>query len=195
MTAEPLTKQKVQVLGHAMAYHESGEGEPILFLHGNPTSSYLWRNVIPELRDMGRLLVPDLIGMGDSEKLPNPSAETYRFVTHSEYLSAFIDKVIGPDRPLLLVGHDWGPALAFNWAYQHRNRVRGIVYMEALVRPLAGWHEWTAAQSLFLGFRSNAGESMILDRNLFVERVLPGSNIRKLSEGVRGGAPRPMPAA
>jgi haloalkane dehalogenase len=182
MTAEPLTKQKVQVLGRAMAYHESGEGAPILFLHGNPTSSYLWRNVIPELKGLGRLIVPDLIGMGDSEKLPNPGAETYRFVTHSEYLWAFIGSVIGPDEPLLLVAHDWGSALAFNWAYRHRNRIRGIAYMEALVRPFAGWHEWTAAQSLFQGFRSDAGESMILDRNIFVERILPGSNIRKLSE-------------
>ena len=182
MTAEPLTKQKVQVLGRAMAYHESGEGAPILFLHGNPTSSYLWRNVIPELKGLGRLIVPDLIGMGDSEKLPNPGGETYRFVTHSEYLWAFIGSVIGPDEPLLLVAHDWGSALAFNWAYRHRNRIRGIAYMEALVRPFAGWHEWTAAQSLFQGFRSDAGESMILDRNIFVERILPGSNIRKLSE-------------
>jgi haloalkane dehalogenase len=182
MTGEPLTKQKVQVLGRAMAYHESGEGAPILFLHGNPTSSYLWRNVIPELKGLGRLIVPDLIGMGDSEKLPNPGAETYRFVTHSEYLWAFIGSVIGPDEPLLLVAHDWGSALAFNWAYRHRNRIRGIAYMEALVRPFAGWHEWTAAQSLFQGFRSDAGESMILDRNIFVERILPGSNIRKLSE-------------
>jgi haloalkane dehalogenase len=161
MTAEPLPKQKVQVLGRAMAYHESGEGDPILFLHGNPTSSYLWRHVIPELKGLGRLIVPDLIGMGDSEKLPNPGADTYRFVTHSEYLWAFIASIIWPDEPLLLVGHDWGSALAFNWAYQHRNRVRGIAYMEALVRPIAGWHEWTAAQSLFQGFRSNAGESII----------------------------------
>lgn len=112
MTAEPLTKRKVQVLGRAMAYHESGEGAPILFLHGIPTSSYLWRNVIPELKGLGRLIVPDLTGMGDSEKLPNPGAETYRFVTHSEYLWAFIGSVIGPDEPLLLVAHDWGSALA-----------------------------------------------------------------------------------
>jgi haloalkane dehalogenase len=183
MTAEPLPKQKVQVLGRAMAYHEAGQGAPILFLHGNPTSSYLWRNVIPELRGIGRLIVPDLIGMGDSEKLPNPGTETYRFVTHSEYPRAFIGSVIGPDEPLLLVGHDWGSALAFNWAHQHRNRIRGIAYMEAFVRPLAGWREWTAAQSLFQGFRSSAGESMmILDRNIFVERILPGSNIRKLSQ-------------
>jgi haloalkane dehalogenase len=118
MTTQPLTKQKVQVLGRAMAYHEAGQGTPILFLHGNPTSSYLWRNVIPELRSMGRLIVPDLIGMGDSEKLPNPGTDTYRFVTHNEYLRAFIGSVIRPDEPLLLVGHDWGSALAFNWAYQ-----------------------------------------------------------------------------
>jgi haloalkane dehalogenase len=166
-----------------MAYHERGEGAPVLFLHGNPTSSYLWRDVIPELQGYGRLIAPDLIGMGDSAKLPKPDADTYRFTTHRKYLAGFIDAVIGHAEPILLVVHDWGSALGFDWANHHRDRVRGIAYMEAIVRPVASWDEWSAAATpIFQGFRSDKGESMILDRNMFVERVLPGSVLRKLTE-------------
>jgi haloalkane dehalogenase len=183
MSDEPLAKQTVKVLDHVMAYHERGEGAPILFLHGNPTSSYLWRDVIPELAEWGRLIVPDLIGMGDSAKLPNVTPDTYRFTTHRNYLAAFIDAVIGPDEKVLLVVHDWGSALGFDWANHHRHRVRGIAYMEGIVRPIADWSEWSeAATPVFQGFRSDKGESMILDRNLFVERVLPGSVLRKMSQ-------------
>ena len=121
--------------------------------------------------------------MGDSDKLPNPGPDTYRFATHREYLDAFIDAVIGPARSLVLVVHDWGSALGFDWANRHRDRVRGIAYMEAIVRPIAGWEEWSpAATPIFQGFRSDKGEEMILDRNMFVERVLPGSVLRKLTE-------------
>jgi haloalkane dehalogenase len=183
MTEEKLAKKTVTVRGQNIAYHERGEGPPILFLHGNPTSSYLWRNVIPELEGLGRLIAPDLIGMGDSDKLPNVGPDTYRFVTHRDYLWGFIDGVIGPAEAVVLVIHDWGSALGFDWANQHRARIRGIAYMEGIVRPLAGWDEWSeAARPVFQGFRSDKGEAMILDRNLFVERVLPGSVIRKLSE-------------
>ena len=143
MTDQPLVKKFVEVRGRRMAYHERGEGPPILFLHGNPTSSYLWRNVIPELEGQGRLIAPDLIGMGDSEKLPNPGPDTYRYVVHRDFLWGFIDKVIGPAESLVLVLHDWGSALGFDWATQHRGRVRGIAYMEAIVRPIAGWEEWS----------------------------------------------------
>ncbi len=183
MTEQPLTKKTVKILDGHMAYHERGEGSPILLLHGNPTSSYLWRHVIAELEGRGRLIAPDLIGMGDSAKLANPDKDTYRFTTHRNYLAAFIDAVIGPSASVLLVVHDWGSALGFDWANRHRDRVRGIAYMEAIVRPIAGWEEWSAAATpIFQGFRSDKGEQMILERNMFVERVLPGSILRKLSD-------------
>src|SRR5450432_2315814 len=124
MTEQPLAKKTVDVLGSRMAYHERGEGTPVLFLHGNPTSSYLWRDVIPELEGYGRLIAPDLIGMGDSAKLPNPDTDTYRFTTHRKYLAGFIDAVIGPAQPIVFVVHDWGSALGFDWANHHRDRVR-----------------------------------------------------------------------
>jgi haloalkane dehalogenase len=183
MSEQPLAKRCVNVLDSRMAFHERGEGAPILFLHGNPTSSYLWRDVIPELEGRGRLIAPDLIGMGDSGKLKNPGTDTYRFVTHRKYLAAFIDAVIGTREKILFVIHDWGSALGFDWANHHRDRVRGIAYMEGIVRPVAGWEEWSPqATPIFQGFRSEKGESLILDRNMFVERVLPGSVLRKLSE-------------
>src|ERR1700690_2906426 len=183
MTEQPPAKKTVDVLGSRMTYLERGEGAPVLFLHGNPTSSYLWRDVIPELEGRGRLIAPDLIGMGDSAKLPNPGPDTYRFTTHRRYLDAFIDTVIGPSQSIVLVVHDWGSALGFDWANRHRDRVRGIAYMEGIVRPVASWDEWSAAATpIFRGFRSDKGEAMILDRNMFVERVLPGSVLRKLTE-------------
>jgi haloalkane dehalogenase len=183
MSEQPLSKKSVNVLDGRMAYHERGEGAPVLFLHGNPTSSYLWRDVIPELEGRGRLIAPDLIGMGDSGKLTNPGADTYRFVTHRNYLAAFIDAVIAPQEKILFVVHDWGSALGFDWANHHRGRVRGIAYMEGIVRPVTGWDEWSAsATPIFQGFRSDKGEGLILDRNMFVERVLPGSVLRKLGE-------------
>jgi len=183
MSEQPLTKKTVSVLDSRMAFHERGEGAPILFLHGNPTSSYLWRDVMPPLEGRGRLIAPDLIGMGSSGKLPNAGPDTYRFVTHQKYLAAFIDAVIAPGEKILFVIHDWGSALGFDWANRHRERVRGIAYMEGIVRPVAGWEEWSAqATPIFQGFRSDKGESLILDRNMFVERVLPGSVLRKLSD-------------
>jgi haloalkane dehalogenase len=193
MTEQPLTKKTVEVLGSPMAYHERGEGAPVLLLHGNPTSSYLWRDVIPELEGCGRLIAPDLIGMGDSAKLPNPDSNTYRFTTHRQYLAAFIEAVIGTMQPIVLVVHDWGSALGFDWANHHRDRISGIAYMEALVRPIVSWDEWSAAATpIFQGFRSDKGEAMILDRNMFVERVLPGSVLRKLSEAEMSEYRRPF---
>jgi haloalkane dehalogenase len=187
MTEQPLTKKTVDVLDARIAYHERGEGAPVLFLHGNPTSSFLWRDVIPKLEGHGRLIAPDLIGMGDSAKLPNPDPDTYRFTTHRKYLAAFIDAVIGAKesakQSIVLVVHDWGSALGFDWANHHRDRIRGIAYMEAIVRPVASWDEWSAsATPIFQGFRSDKGETMILERNMFIERVLPGSILRKLTE-------------
>jgi haloalkane dehalogenase len=183
MTEAPLAKHTVEVLGRRIAYHARGEGRPILFLHGNPTSSYLWRDVLPELEGSDRLIAPDLIGMGDSEKLPDPGPQTYTFATHRDFVDGFIEAVIGPAEPLVLVVHDWGSALGFDWANRRRDRVRGIAYMEGIVRPIAGWEEWSAAATpVFQGFRSDKGEAMIFERNVFVERVLPGSILRKFTE-------------
>ena len=194
MTEQPLAKKTVDVLDSRIAYHERGEGRPVLLLHGNPTSSYLWRDVLPELAGRGRLIAPDLIGMGDSGKLPDPDANTYRFTTHRGYLDAFIDAVIGRAESIVLVVHDWGSALGFDWANRHRDRIRGIAYMEGIVRPVAGWDEWSpAATPIFQGFRSDKGEAMILDRNMFVERVLPGSVLRKLTEAEMTEYRRPFP--
>ena len=196
MTEQPLAKKAVDVLDSRMAYHEGGEGAPVLFLHGNPTSSYLWRDVIPGLAGRGRLIAPDLIGMGDSAKLPNPGPDTYRFTTHRKYLAAFIDAVIGPRESIVFVVHDWGSALGFDWANQHRDRVRGIAYMEGIVRPIVAWDEWSLqAVPIFQGFRSDKGEAMILERNMFVERVLPGSVLRKLSEAEMTEYRRPFAQA
>ena len=183
MTEQPLAKKTVDVLGRRMAYHERGEGAPVLFLHGNPTSSYLWRDVIPELEGRGRLIAPDLIGMGDSAKLPDPGPR-HLPLHHPPRISRRLHRC--GDRPaesIVLVVHDWGSALGFDWANHHRDRVRGIAYMEGIVRPIAAWDEWSAAATpIFQGFRSDKGEAMILDRNMFVERVLPGSVLRKLTE-------------
>jgi haloalkane dehalogenase len=178
---DPWPKKTVTIRGHDIAYVELGEGEAVfLFLHGNPTSSYLWRNVMPCVAELGRCLAPDLIGMGDSAKLDNPGPETYRFAVHRDYLWGFVDAVVGPDRPVMLVVHDWGSALGFDWANRHRDRVAGIAYMEAIVRPLT-WQEWPqSSRRVFQGFRSPAGEKMILDDNMFVERVLPASILRRL---------------
>jgi haloalkane dehalogenase len=193
VSEQPLSKKTVTVLGRRMAYHERGEGRPILFLHGNPTSSYLWRDVIAELEGQGRLIAPDLIGMGDSEKLPGVGPDTYRFTTHRNFLDGLIAAVLRPDEGVVLVVHDWGSALGFDWANRHRDRVRGIAYMEAIVRPIASWDQWSAAAvPVFQGFRSDKGEAMILDRNLFVERVLPGSILRKLSDAEMAEYRRPF---
>lgn len=167
--------------GRRMTYVEVGEGDPIVFLHGNPTSSYLWRNVIPHLEGQGRCIAPDLIGMGGSEKLPPEEPERYRFVCHRLYLDALLEQ-LGVRENVTLVIHDWGSALGFDWARRHPDAVRGIAYMEAIVRPVS-WDEWPEpARDIFRAMRSPAGEEMILDRNLFVERILPASVLRDLSE-------------
>jgi haloalkane dehalogenase len=186
-------QQFLTVNGKRMAYVELGDGAPVfLFLHGNPTSSYLWRNVMPEVAKTGRCVAPDLIGMGASDKLEHPGPDTYRFTTHRDFLWGFIEAAIGRVSPLVLVGHDWGSALGFDWANHHRDRVRRIVYMEAIVRPLS-WSEWPeGSRRLFQGFRSAAGEELILDKNMFVERVLPGSILRTLEPAEMAEYRRPF---
>ena len=177
----PYQKQYREALGRKMAYVEVGQGNPIVFLHGNPTSSYLWRNIIPYLANLGRCIAPDLIGMGDSEKLPESGPNSYTFVEHRRYLDALLAD-LGVERQVTLVVHDWGSALGFDWANRHRDAVNGIAYMEAIVQPLT-WAQWNEqARSIFQGFRSPAGEKLILERNLFVEAVLPGSIQRKLTD-------------
>jgi haloalkane dehalogenase len=179
--AERYPKQEVRIRGKSMAYVEVGAGDPIVFLHGNPTSSYLWRNVIPHLEGRGRCIAPDLIGMGDSEKLDAPGPGSYRFVEHREYLDDLLFE-LGVTSDVSFVVHDWGSALAFDWSNRHRGAVKGIAYMEAIVRPVT-WEEWPeAATRVFQGFRSAAGEEMVLQNNVFVERVLPGSVLRGLGE-------------
>lgn len=175
------SKCHAEVLGHRMAYVEVGEGPPIVLLHGNPTSSFLWRFVIEELSGGARCIAPDLIGMGDSDKLPPEHEGRYTFACHREFLDDLLDAV-GLDRDVTLVVHDWGSALGFDWGRRHPGRVRGIAYMEAIVRPLDGWEEWPElARSIFQGMRSPAGEQMILEQNVFVERILPASILRRLS--------------
>lgn len=174
-------KRTVEVLGKHMAYVEAGRGDPVAFLHGNPTSSYLWRNVMPHVVPLGRCIALDLIGMGDSDKLDDPGPERYRFVEHRQYLDAAL-AALGVESNVVWVVHDWGSALGFDWANRHRGATRGIAYMEALVRPVT-WAEWPeAARRVFQGFRSEAGEGMVLENNVFVERVLPGSILRRLTE-------------
>ena len=181
MTATEHPKQHVTVQGRQMAYVEMGEGDPIVFLHGNPTSSYLWRNVMPHLADQGRCLAPDLIGMGDSDKLSDSGPDRYRFVEHREYLDGFLEAVGVRDAATFVV-HDWGSGLGFDWANRHRDAVRGIAYMEAIVHPVT-WDDWPeSAKAIFQGFRSPAGEDMILEKNLFIEAVLPSSIARKLTD-------------
>ena len=165
-----------------LAYIEEGHGDPIVLLHGNPTSSYLWRNVIPELTASGRVIAPDLIGQGDSEKLSvSEGPGRYTFEVAYEYLAGLLSE-LDAEQNVVLVGHDWGSALGFHWARNHSDSVRGIAYMEALVSPVQ-WSEWPeAARGIFQGFRSKKGEDLVLSRNLFVEAVLPNSIIRKLTD-------------
>ena len=175
------TKQFAEVLGSRMAYVDVGSGDPIVFLHGNPTSSYLWRNVIPHLVPHGRCIAPDLIGMGDSAKLADSGPGSYRFVEHRRYLDALLEQ-LGVHERVTLVVHDWGSGLGFDWANRHREAVSGIAYMEAVVKPVS-WDDWPeSARGIFQAFRSEAGESIILERNMFVEKVLPASILRTLSD-------------
>ena len=181
-------RHHVRVHDTQMAYVDTGRGQDlgltaarsnvVVFLHGNPTSSFLWRNVIPRVESVARCLAPDLVGMGESGKAPSGG---YRFVDHARYLDAWFDAV-GLERDVTLVVHDWGGALGFDWARRHPERVSGVVYMETIVRPLT-WAEWPEnARKVFQGMRSPAGEDLVLQKNVFVERILPASIMRKLSE-------------
>jgi haloalkane dehalogenase len=174
-------KKYLDINGRRMAYIDEGQGDAIVFQHGNPTSSYLWRNIMPHCAGLGRLIACDLIGMGDSDKLSPSGPDRYSYAEQREFLFALFDKLGLGDR-VILVLHDWGSALGFDWANGHRKRVQGIAYMEAIVQPLT-WAQWPEnARRVFQNFRSPAGEDMVLTKNIFVERVLPGSILRKLDE-------------
>lgn len=174
---------KIQVLGKTIAYREMGAGDPIVLLHGNPTSSYLWRDVMPALAPLGRVIAPDLIGHGDSDKLPvSDGDDRYSFTTSYRYLDGLFQALAITEKVTLVI-HDWGSALGFHWAQKHPDAVRGIAYMEAVVMPLPTWDDWPEkARGIFQGFRSPKGEDLILNRNLFIEAVLPSSIMRPLTE-------------
>ena len=174
---------KIQVLGKTIAYREMGDGDPIVLLHGNPTSSYLWRDVMPALAPLGRVIAPDLIGLGDSDKLPvSDGDDRYSFTTSYRYLDGLFQALDITEKVTLVI-HDWGSALGFHWAQKHPDAVRGIAYMEAVVMPLPTWDDWPEkARGIFQGFRSPKGEDLILNRNLFIEAVLPSSIMRPLTE-------------
>lgn len=177
---DPKKKKTAKVLGVPMAYVEHGKGDPIVLLHGNPTSSYLWRDVIPELGQSGRCIAPDLIGMGDSAKIASGRG-AYQFRTHAEYLEAFLD-VLGIEENVTLVGHDWGGPLLFDWGHGHASAVQGVAYMETIVTPVT-WDDWPeSARGIFQAMRSDAGEEIILEKNVFVEKILPASVLDPLSE-------------
>lgn len=184
-------KNVATVKGRKMAWVERGSGDPVVLLHGNPTSSYLWRGVLPHLEGLGRCIAPDLIGMGDSEKLPDSGPGRYRFIEHRDYLDALLAE-IGVAENVTLVLHDWGSALGFDWANRHRDAVDGIAYMEAIVCPM-GWEDWPeASRPVFEGLRSPAGDELVLNRNVFVERILPGSIKRTLSDAEMAEYRRPF---
>jgi len=175
-------KKKIQALDKKMAYVEIGKGAPIVFQHGNPTSSYLWRNIMPYLEGHGRCIAIDLIGMGDSDKLDNSGPERYTFFDHRRYLDAALD-ALEINTSVTLVLHDWGSALGFDWANRHRDSIKGIAYMEALTQPIDTWDEWPEnARNIFQVLRSPAGEELVLEKNIFVEKILPHSILRNLTE-------------
>jgi len=177
---DPFPRKRLRVGDAELAYVDQGSGEPIVFLHGNPTSSYLWRNVIPHVQHVGRCIAPDLIGMGESDKLPDAGPGAYSFATHAAYLEGFLEGV-GLDGAITFVLHDWGSALGFDWAERHRDRVRGIAFTEAIVTPVT-WDDWPAdARKIFRLMRGDDGEAAVLDNNVFVERILPASVARGLT--------------
>ena len=182
ISADPRYERKlITIKGRQMAYVDEGQGDAIVFQHGNPTSSYLWRNIMPHCEGLGRLIACDLIGMGESEKLDNSGPDRYTYAEQRDYLFALWDQ-IGVGDNVIFVIHDWGSALGFDWSNQNRDRVQGLAYMEAVVKTL-NWSDFPdLGRKVFQGFRSEAGESMILDKNMFVERVLPGAVIRDMTE-------------
>ena len=166
-----MDKKYKEILGKQMAYIDSGAGQSIVFLHGNPASSFLWRNITPHVEDIGRIVVPDLIGMGDSEKLEGTDNPDYQYHGQYKYLSTLLDELdLGEE--INLVIHDWGSAMGFQYARENANKIKSITFMEAIVMPLT-WDQWPEnARNIFQLMRSDAGEEIVLEKNVFVERIL-----------------------
>ncbi len=178
----PYEKKYQTVHGKKMAYLEHGEGDPIVFLHGNPTSSYLWRNVMPYMEGKGRLIAPDLIGMGDSEKLDNSGPDSYTVIEHCKYLFGLLER-LGVNKSVTLVIHDWGSALGFHWAHSNADKVKCIAFMESVLMPVKSWDDFPADfREAFQALRSEAGEEIVLKNNLFVEEMLPSACLRELTD-------------
>jgi haloalkane dehalogenase len=176
--ADAHPRRRIRILDSEISYVDEGQGDPIVFLHGNPTSSYLWRNVIPYATNLGRCLAPDLVGMGQSARSPTGA---YRFQDHARYLDAWFD-ALHLHKNVVLVLHDWGSALGFYRAFRHRDQIQAIAYMEAIVKPRT-WKDFpNGRDAMFRALRSEQGERMVLDENFFIETVLPKSIIRKLSD-------------
>jgi len=187
MVPPGLTQQHREVLDSSMAYLQAGEGDPIVFLHGNPTSSYLWRNIIPHVADLGRCIAPDLIGMGDSGKL---AGSEYRFFDHRRYLDALLEGLDVHENVILVV-HDWGSALGFDWANRHRDAVKGIAYMEAITAPAVVDPESPAAKQFYYFMRTDEAERRVIDDNMFVEDIFLASLANKLSEADKAAYRKP----
>ncbi|MGI9408958.1 MAG: haloalkane dehalogenase [Hyphomicrobiaceae bacterium] len=184
---DPYPRKTASIAGRTMAYIDVGEGRSVVFLHGNPTSSYIWRNIIPHVAGRARCIAPDLIGMGQSEKLPSSDDDAYSYAVHRRYLDELLETLtIG--NGVVLVCQDWGSVLAFDWARRHPDRVGGLVHFEAIVTPFA-WDEFPeapgtqeSARAWFEALRSTEGERMILEENLFVERRIPSRTLREITE-------------
>ncbi|MEZ2440259.1 haloalkane dehalogenase [Chitinophaga sp. RCC_12] len=169
-----MQKQFQSINGFKMAYYETGKGDPIIFLHGNPTSSFIWRNIIPYVEGLGRCIAPDLMGMGDSDKFSDSAS--YTLAQNQQYVDALLD-ILNVRKNVVFVGHDWGAQLAFDWVWRHSEAVRGIVHMEAVVAP----RTWKEMLPLFKDLRSEKGEEMVLQQNLFIELILPESILRPIT--------------
>jgi len=184
-------KKRKAIHGSRMAYIEDGDGDPIVFLHGNPTSSYLWRNVMPHLSGKGRLIAPDLIGMGDSDKLPDSNSESYGFEEHRKHLFALLDE-LNVSKNVTIVCHDWGSVLGLHWAHTHPSSIKGIAFMEAIVGTMKWSHVDDSFQNLIQAIRSSGGEEMVLQHNVFIEQILPSLIMRTLSEDEMNEYRRPF---
>ena len=189
-----MEKKYKEILGKKMAYLDSGEGQSIVFLHGNPASSFLWRNITPAVEGMGRIVVPDLIGMGDSEKLEGVDNPDYQYHGQYKYLSNLLDSLdLGNEVNLVI--HDWGSAMGFQYARENSDRIKSITFMEAIVAPLS-WDDWPEnARNIFQLMRSEAGEELVLEKNIFVERILLNDSAEGFSEEEKAEYIRPFKEA
>jgi haloalkane dehalogenase len=187
--AQPFTKRFARAHERTMAYMDEGHGRSVVFLHGDAMSSYLWRNVLPHVEGRGRLVAVDLIGAGDSDKLPDSGPGSYGLAEHAHYLGALLDNLELSDE-VVLVGHDWGANLAVDWAMKNIDRVSGIVFGEALMPPFE-WSDWPAeVRPEFEYLRTADGERAVLEENYFVDNVQQGV-LRRLSAAELAEIARP----